>query len=127
MSKNLKNIGMRVFENCMELEEIEIPKSLTSAYGSNTGGAFGYSGIKRVTFEAGTTEVASNLFWSAFELEEVELLDTMTSIGNNAFLDCTKLSEIIIPESITEIGSSAFQGCTSLLRVCNTQWSNHSL
>ncbi len=117
LSKNLKNIGMRVFENCMELEEIEIPKSLTSAYGSNTGGAFGYSGIKRVTFEAGTTEVASNLFWSAFELEEVELLDTMTSIGNNAFLDCTKLSEIIIPESITEIGSSAFQGCTSLLRV----------
>ena len=117
LSKNLQDIGMRVFNNCMQLEEIEIPKSLTSAYGSGTGGTFGYSGLKRVTFETGTIEVASNLFWSAYELEEVELLDTMTSIGNNAFLDCTKLSEIIIPESITEIGSSAFQGCTSLLRV----------
>ena len=117
LSKNLKDMGMRVFDGCANLYEIELPKSLESAYGSGTGGTFGYSGLKRVTFEAGTTEVLPNLFWSAFELEEVGLLDTMTSIGNNAFLNCSKLNEITIPESITEIGSSAFQGCTSLLGI----------
>ena len=117
LSKNLQDIGMRVFNNCMQLEEIEIPKSLTSAYGSGTGGTFGYSGLKRVTFETGTIEVASNLFWSAYELEEVELLDTMTSIGNNAFLGCSSLNNISLPSSITEIGGSAFKNCTALTHV----------
>ena len=117
LSKNLQELGYKVFGDCPLLYEIEIPKSLATANTITTGGPFGESGLKRVTFEAGTTEVVNNLFDNAKNLEEVQLLDTMTRIGFNAFQNCVSLHEIGIPNSVTEIASFAFDGCTSLTSV----------
>ena len=117
LSKNLQELGYKVFGDCPLLYEIEIPKSLATANTITTGGPFGESGLKRVTFEAGTTEVVNNLFDNAKNLEEVQLLDTMTRIGFNAFQDCVSLYEIDIPNSVTEIASTAFDGCTSLTSI----------
>ena len=117
LSKNLQELGYKVFGDCPLLYEIEIPKSLATANTITTGGPFGESGLKRVTFEAGTTEVVNNLFDNAKNLEEVQLLDTMTRIGFNAFQNCVSLHEIGIPNSVTEIASSAFDSCTSLTSV----------
>lgn len=50
-------------------------------------------------------------------LEQVDLFDSVTTIGAGAFRNCSKLQEITIPESVTEIGEDAFTGCTGLTKV----------
>ena len=114
----LNKIGGAVFADCENLKTIHIPKALEKAstgYVHSTWvGPFGYSGIEKVTFEAGTTSVVDNLFDGAHNLATVELLDTMTSIGSFAFYNCISLQLVNMPDFITSIGESAFRGCTSL-------------
>ena len=110
LSKNLQSLGSGVFENCKSLIEIEIPKSLEEA------GVWGFSGsgLTSVTFEAGTDKVVGDLFHSAEKLENVPLLDTMTTIGNGAFEECTSLKKIRLPNKLTAIGYHAFENCAAL-------------
>lgn len=121
LSKNLESIGCRSFASCSSLIEIEIPKSLRSASASYydgssrmVGGPFYNSGLTSVTFEAGTDRVVGNLFHYAEKLENVALLDTMTTIGDNAFYECKSLREIKLLNKLTAIGAEAFEDCTAL-------------
>ena len=47
-------------------------------------------------------------------MTEIEIPESVTSIGVSAFSGCNSLREIEIPESVTSIGASAFSGCGSL-------------
>ncbi len=47
----------------------------------------------------------------------VEVPDSVTSIGESAFRDCSSLTNITIPNSVTSIGFSAFMDCGSLMSV----------
>ena len=121
LSKNLESIGCRAFASCSSLIEIEIPKSLRSASVSYyngvsniVGGPFYNSGLTSVTFETGTDKVVGNLFHYAKKLENVALLDTMTTIGDNAFYECKSLREIKLLNKLTAIGAEAFEDCTAL-------------
>ena len=121
LSKNLESIGCRAFASCSSLIEIEIPKSLRSASVSYyngvsniVGGPFYNSGLTSVTFETGTDKVVGNLFHYAEKLENVALLDTMTTIGDNAFYECKSLREIKLLNKLTAIGAEAFEDCTAL-------------
>ncbi len=121
LSKNLESIGCRAFASCSSLIEIEIPKSLRSAsvsyyngVSSIVGGPFYNSGLTSVTFETGTDKVVGNLFHYAKKLENVALLDTMTTIGDNAFYECKSLREIKLLNKLTAIGAEAFEDCTAL-------------
>ena len=118
LSKNLETLGTHAFKNCTSLVEIEIPKSLHEV--SDVGGmsgTFDNSGLKKVTFEEGTTQVVPWMFEDAVNLETVELRDTITSIGNYSFDGCTSLKQITIPNSVTEIGNGAFSDCTALTSI----------
>ena len=117
LSKNLENLGMLSFGDCTSLLEIEIPKSLASASGGMSGGPFGGSGLKSVTFEAGITTIAPYLFQGAAEIERIVLPDTVTSLGNSSFNDCTGLKEVTLSNGLTEIGYAAFRSCSSLTDV----------
>ena len=121
LSKNLESIGCRAFASCSSLIEIEIPKSLRSASVSYyngvsriVGGPFYNSGLTSVTFETGTDKVVGDLFSNAEKLENVPLLDTMTTIGSSAFSGCKSLREIRLPNKLTAIGNFAFRNCTAL-------------
>ena len=121
LSKNLESIGCRAFASCSSLIEIEIPKSLRSASVSYyngvsniVGGPFYNSGLTSVTFETGTDKVVGNLFHYAEKLENVALLDTMTTIGDSAFYGCKSLREIKLLNKLTAIGAEAFEDCTAL-------------
>ncbi len=118
LSKNLQKLGVHAFRDCKSLIEIEIPKSLeevVSFSGSGpSGGPFCNSGLTSVTFEAGTDKVVGELFWDAYNLENVALLDTMTTIGDSAFYGCKSLREIKLPNKLTEIVRWAFKDCTAL-------------
>ena len=108
---------MLSFGDCTSLLEIEIPKSLASASGGMSGGPFGGSGLKSVTFEAGITTIAPYLFQGAAEIERIVLPDTVTSLGNSSFNDCTGLKEVTLSNGLTEIGYAAFRSCSSLTDV----------
>ena len=49
------------------------------------------------------------------EISEIEIPNTVTSIGNDAFGWCFNLSNIIIPKSVKSIGDRCFDRCESLL------------
>lgn len=47
----------------------------------------------------------------------VNIPNTVISIGRGAFADCTSLTTVTIPDSVTKIGAHAFDNCTSLTSV----------
>ena len=65
----------------------------------------GTTGLKNIPFQA---------FCDCANLINIEIPESVTSIGNYAFEKCTSLTTIKIPESVTSIGNSAFKNCTNL-------------
>ena len=62
----------------------------------------------------GTTKFVDN---SGNEITQINIPDTVTSIGNNAFSGCTSITSVNIPNSVTRIGSYCFSSCTSLTNI----------
>ena len=50
-------------------------------------------------------------------LTNIEISNSVTSIGGGAFLGCTSLTNVEIPNSVTYIGSEAFHDCTNLKNI----------
>ena len=50
-------------------------------------------------------------------LEELDLFDTVTSLGAGALRNCSGLKELILPESLEFIGEGALDGLTGLTRI----------
>ena len=74
--------------------------------------------IKKIVVEDGVTKIPQNFVNSTYtNLTEVEIADTVTSIGSSAFSGCTKLTSIDLGEGVESIGASAFSGCTKLTSV----------
>ena len=144
LSKSLKYMGGRAFGSCEKITQIEIPKSLdncgNSGYASYHGPFGACSGLKKITFEEGTTEISSGLFRGCTGLEEINIPNSVTEIesssfedsinlvsvnipdsvikiGNEAFAGCEKIESINIPDSVTEIGGSTFANCSKLSNV----------
>ena len=53
------------------------------------------------------------MFSNCSKLENIDILNTVTTIGDYAFDNCSSLKKITIPQSVTKLGL-AFNGCTSL-------------
>ena len=58
--------------------------------------------------------VAPSAFQGRRALVEVELPQSLRTVGANAFAGCASLRRIALPENMDAIGASAFQGCSSL-------------
>ena len=123
LSSNIKRMESGAFGNCTSLTEITIPKSLEEAgreygFGMYDYGPFcGCTNLKTVKLEKGLTQVAGNLFMRCYGLENIDIPDTVTTIGENAFKLCTSLENVKMYNSIDEINGRAFAGCTSLKSV----------
>ena len=57
--------------------------------------------------------VDEGAFAGCTELTDVNLPETLESIGKGAFSGCSKFTEIRIPEKVSEISLDAFEGCTA--------------
>ncbi|MBO5421849.1 MAG: leucine-rich repeat protein [Clostridia bacterium] len=69
--------------------------------------------IVTVTIEEGVKNVSSTSFYRCTSLKNVNLPDTVTTIGGCAF-EKTAIESIVIPDSVTHIDNAAFRGCKLL-------------
>lgn len=76
--------------------------------------------INRVIIDEGITSIGeatfikSDYFFISMDLYNVTLPSTLTNIGERAFLDWEELKDINIPDSVNSIGDDAFYKCYAL-------------
>ena len=120
------SIEMFGFEN---VTKIYIPAGVTNIENFGV-----YSNLKDVYYN-GTVEDWTNIQFSSssfnpmyyaehfymidihrnyYEVTEIEIPDTVTSIGNYQFYGFDNITKVIIPDSVTSIGEYAFFECNSL-------------
>lgn len=64
------------------------------------------------------TAIDKNAFFGCTLVTEIEIPDTVKSIGNYAFAYCTSLTKITIPASVTSIGNNAFKNSKDVTIYC---------
>lgn len=84
-------IGDNAFWNCSNLEEVNIPKSVS--------------------------DIGNSSFEICENLKSVELSGNLKTIGSSAFCGCGSLTSINIPDSLISLGEYAFQECPSLISI----------
>ena len=62
------------------------------------------------------TVIGAEAFMNS-SLKEVDLFDSVTTIGVRAFAGCAQLEELTLPESVTGIGEGALDGLTGLKKL----------
>lgn len=115
----LEEIEESAFNSCVNLTEIEIPKSLKKC-----NAPFNGSGIVTATIEDGATEIPDDLFCGCKKLENVSIPDTVTKIGDNVFTGCSALEELKLPSNLTTL-MGAFTGCSGLKSITIPKSLNH--
>ena len=66
-------------------------------------------------------ELLPDDFVKGSKINEVNIPESVTSIGSSAFAGCTGLTEVVIPSGVTSISESLFYGCTGLASVALPQ------
>lgn len=128
------SIGGSAFYDCTKLTKLTLPASLKSvgsymlAYVDNNVNI--YLGSKDLWQQLNIVYLADDnededgiveqsdyrLYYNGQELTEVELPQTMTSIGNN-FKNCQSIKSLTIPKTVTSMAVLAFNGCRNLTSV----------
>ncbi len=94
-----------VFAGCTALTEITLPKRLKVL----SAAAFANSGLTKITFAEGNTEISHSAFYDAVNLTTVNFAEnnTLTKIGARSFYN-TAVKELTIPEGVTTLECYAF-------------------
>ena len=96
----------KAFSNCVWLERISIPGSVTSI------GDYAFcecTSLKTVDIPDSVTSIGDDAFRDCINLESISIPGDVTKIGELAFCNCTNLKSIDIPDSVTSIGKRAFK------------------
>ena len=67
--------------------------------------------------EPGTRQIATGAFINQTNILQINIPNSVTSIGSSAFRNCSSLTSITVPNSVASIGSSAFLGCSNLISI----------
>jgi hypothetical protein len=106
---------------------VKVPETLdingTTYNVAGVGGFLNHTRLELVTIPETATAISytNNEMQGAFEgctsLAEVNLPESIKSIGYKAFFGCTRLTEIFIPENVSSIGTAAFAECSNLTSI----------
>ena len=106
---SVTSIGESAFEDCTSLESIQIPDSVTSI------GYNAFSGCTNlVRNENGVYYIGKLVIDCDALATSVSLKNDTECIGDSAFAFCKRLTSIEIPDSVTRICEEAFYACSSL-------------
>ena len=125
------DIGTCAFENCDDVEVITLPANLRKIENvafhecrfnhiilpnklEYLSGFSGCENLSEIEIPNSVTSIGNSAFASCHNLSSIKIPNGVTSIGNSAFWCSRNLSEIIIPNSVTSIGDSAFDSCHNL-------------
>lgn len=108
--KELTDLGYRMFSNCSDLIDVNLPDTLTSLgyY------AFCESGIKHIDIPNKVTTLGVYAFDGCSNLISIKIPKGVTGIPSFAFQNCTSLKQIEIPSTVYGIDYKAFYNCSEL-------------
>lgn len=140
----VKNIGDAAFDRCYSLSAVTIPESVEylgfniflncelesvlilskffleekcMIYSEDGTHLLCYYGDnKNVSIKSGTVFIDDYAFCGA-NVRQVEIPETVKTIGNQAFCACDELVELEIPNSVEEIGDGTFSLCENLKKL----------
>ncbi len=80
-------------------------------------GAFiGFENTK-IRLNSAISEIRNNAFKDCKNLEVIDIIDGLKTIGDGAFESCTSIKTLVLPTSLEYIGKGAFKNCTDLREV----------
>jgi len=129
---SVTNIGLGAFANCFGIKSITVPFVGDSLEGENNK-HFGYifgaeestensakvpSSLKSVAVADGSA-ICGSAFSGCYNIENVTLPASITSVGEYAFYDCQSLKTVVFGQNslLASIGYEAFRKCTALSNV----------
>ena len=114
-NSKLETIGDGALGNCWELENVEIPSTVTKI---GKEAFFNSNALTSMVIPSGVTEIGESAFASCWNFENIifEEDSQLKSISKSLF-EGTKIKNISIPEGVTNIENSAFKSCGSLVKV----------
>ena len=109
--EGITHIRYCAFEDCCELSNVDIPKSVIDIEGR----AFWHcTSLKRITIPDSVTTIGNYAFAYCFNLKEIILPKKLKRVEDGLFSDCSGLSNIKLPNSVVYIGSFAFFDCDAI-------------
>lgn len=102
---SVETIEPFAFSDCIKLEEISIPISVTEI-GNN---AFAETPLKEVILPNGLKTIKSGAFQDCKSLRKITIPDTVEEIQTKAFANC-QLKQLILPNNLRKLGRFALQG-----------------
>ncbi len=79
--------------------------------------AFECSSLTNINIPDSVTSIGNYAFYCCINLKSITIPDSVTSIGMGAFNACSNLTRIMIPNSITRIGNYVFNDCSNLTSI----------
>lgn len=76
--------------------------------------AFADTAIKELELNGTDLVIDSRAFENCTQLESIDGLDVVSSIGEKTFANCDSLTEVIIPSTVEYLGNQAFADCDNL-------------
>lgn len=110
----LTAIESETFLNCVSLESVSLPSTLTDV------GYAAFDGcvkLTSVTMPDSVRSVGYAVFRNCVSLASFNIPVNASSIGDSAFYMCKSLTHITVPQKSISIGANAFYGCESLATV----------
>merc|ERR1740124_117351 len=101
-------MGDGTFYNCLSLQKIDLPPSLTTL---GYGAFMNCGSLEEIIIQGPIPLIPQKTFENCCRLESIVLPDSILSIEEDAFKNCASLLEISLPNSVESIHASAFQGC----------------
>lgn len=125
---SIKSLGDFAFQGCSSLTTLSFPIAITHI---PEGVCYGCSNLTSVYLSEQTTEISegrlhdiegeyymgayyAGCFANCTNLVEINLPESLVSLGSYAFQNCTNLSNITLPQNITILREGVFAGCKSL-------------
>ena len=102
----VNSIGYGAFSGCSGIIRIDY-----------SGDISGWLNIKGLNYLMEDVSSSLELYIGGTKVEELVILDGVTSIPSYAFQNLTGITSVTIPDSVTSIGRYAFSGCSGLQSV----------
>ena len=106
--------GSGAFEDCISLESIVIPNSVTEMNASSFRGC---TSLKEITLSKALLHIGSHCFQNCENLTSIVIPNNVSSLGANMFSGCKSLQSAVLGKGITTMGNELFKGCSALKEV----------